>query len=59
MDQQVEYYRKQAEACRALAGTSRSELTRARFLDLAGQWAQLADEREKSLTIPGRVPGVY
>lgn len=57
MDERVEYYRNQAIACRAMAETSRHEVTRARFLDLAQQWGHLADEREKFLKTKIKLPG--
>lgn len=57
MDERAEFCRNQANACRAMAATSRHEMTRARFLDLAQQWDHLADERETLPKTRIKLPG--
>lgn len=44
---QVKDYRDNAEECRAVAASMRNGVLRAHVLDLARQWDELAEDREK------------
>lgn len=44
---QVKDYRDNAEECRAVAASMRNGVLRAHVLDLARQWEELAEDREK------------
>jgi hypothetical protein len=48
-------YRQHAEQCRAMAKTARNRIRRAQFLELAKQWEDIADEREKLLELERKV----
>ncbi len=48
-------YRRHAEQCRTMAKSARNGLRRAQFLQLARQWDNIADEREKLLELEKKV----
>ena len=48
-------YRRHAEQCRAMANATRNRMRRAQFLELARQWEDIADEREKLLELEKKI----
>ncbi len=48
-------YRRHAEQCRTMARSARNRVRRAQFLELAKQWEDIADEREKLLELEKKI----
>jgi hypothetical protein len=52
---QIQEYREHADECRTMAAKMRKDSLRAQMLDLARQWDDLADKREKFLAMRAKL----